>query len=227
MNAVSDYRFLMVREAIKRLERIVRSWNLSYPIHKGEALSLVREARKVIERIQYSFLPLNYLIKLKELERLSELTKRLGLMLLPQKGIALDHSTRFQVAQIKYSLLQLMGLRERLCLGSENKPHYSVDIIGVRVASVSKHPRAQKLYVTKAGTEKFGVTVVTNIATLRKGEVRAIAFLPPKDLIGVISEAMYCSGPIPEVWIEKRPPESLLYLKEIAHEVESIVKKHI
>jgi len=35
-------------------------------------------------------------------------------------------------------------------LGEDNKPLYAVDIEGVEIVNVYRHPRAEKLYITKA-----------------------------------------------------------------------------
>jgi predicted RNA-binding protein with EMAP domain len=225
MDTSRDYRLLLVKDAVERLEKIVRVWNLNYPIHKSKVTELIKKAKGEVDSLLYSYLPLTYLLKHNALRTLFELGERLAQELLPPKGTLLDRKTRFYVAEIRYALLQMINLRPRLLLGEENQPENAVDIVGVEIASVSKHPNASKLFITKAGTQKFGLTIVTNIGNIKKGEVRAAAILPPKEFFGVVSEAMYCSGPIPKDFMGKRPPSNLLDVKAIASEVEAVLRK--
>ncbi len=220
-----DYRLLLVKDAVERLDRIVRVWSLNYPIRKSKVTELVKKVRGTVDSLLYSYLPLTYLVKHDALSALRELGERLAQELLPPKGAVLDKRTKFYVAEIRYALLQIINLRPRLLLGEENRPEYAVDIVGVEIASVSKHPSTSKLFITKAGTQKFGLTIVTNIENVRKGEVRAAAILPPREFFGVVSEAMYCSEPIPRDYVGKRPPSTLLDVKAIASVVEAILKQ--
>jgi len=78
--------------------------------------------------------------------------------------------------------------------------------------------------VTKAGTEEYSFTIVTNIKTVKRGEVRAVAVLPPVAFYGVVSEAMYVSDPLPREHKGKRVPSDLTYLKDLVNSVDSIVR---
>ncbi|MCD6324369.1 MAG: tRNA-binding protein [Desulfurococcales archaeon] len=225
MDTSKDYRLLLVRDAVSRLERIVRVWNLNYPIHKNVVLQKLREARRFSEEILHSYLPLSYLITYEPVTKLQDLGKELAKLLLPPKGVSVSGKSKLHVAEIKYCLLQLINLKPKLALGEENKPEYAVDIVGVEIASVTKHPNASKLYVTKAGTAAFGLTIVTNIESVRKGEIRAAAILPPREFFGVISEAMFCSDPLPKEFLGKRPPQNLISSKEVASAVEGIIRE--
>ena len=220
-----DYRLLLIKEAVSILESIVHMWNLNYPIHKNKALKLIKSARRLTDKILYSYLPLDYLLKNDSLAELSSLAKALAKELLPPKGVPINIKSKELVAEIRYSLLQMINLKSKLMLGEDNKPEYAVDIVGVEIVSVRKHPKASKLLITKGGTPSYSFTIVTNLMDVRKGEVRAAAILPPKNFFGVISEAMYCSNPIPKVWIGKRPDPDLVNTKEVAVIVEEIIKR--
>ncbi len=220
-----DYRILIAEDALHRLESRVKSWGLPYPLNRGVAESLLSRARSLLMSIKYSYLPLNYLLSSPQLKELAGTARELSKYLLPPPNFRVEGtSSKLAVAEIKYSLLALIGLKARLALGEENLPEYGVDVVGVEVVTVSRHSSADRLWVLKVGTEKFSLTVVTNIPNVKKGEVRAVAILPPKNLYGVISEAMIVSDPIPTEFKGRRPPSDLLHLKELRTVVESIVK---
>jgi len=224
LDTSKDYRILLAEDALRRLDKRVKSWSLSYPIHKNKVLDLLREANGHLQAIKHSYLPLQYLLKYEPLSKLTDAARRLSAELLPPKGVRVEGRSRFLLAEIKYSLLQLLNLRARLALGEENLPDYAVDIVAVEVVSVMRHPEAERLYVTKAGTKKFGLTIVTNILSIKKGEVRAAAILPPQEFFGVVSEAMYCSDPLPSEMIGKRPQRNVIHIPEVTKVVEAIVR---
>ncbi len=224
MDTSKDYRILLAEDALRRLDKRVRSWSLSYPIHKNRVLDLLREANGHLQAIKHSYLPIQYLLKYEPLSKLTEVARKLSAELLPPKGVRVEGRSRFLLAEIKYSLLQLLNLRARLALGEENLPENAVDIVAVEVVSVMRHPEAERLYVTKAGTEKFGLTIVTNILNIKKGEVRAAAILPPQEFFGVVSEAMYCSDPLPREMLGRRPPRNAIHVPEVTRVVEAIVR---
>jgi len=72
----------------------------------------------------------------------------------------------------------------------------------------------------------FTYTIVTNIKDVRKGDLRAAAILPPVDLRGQLSEAMYCSrGRIESgCTAGKRPPVNEIERSEVEKIIYSIVK---
>ncbi len=224
MDTSRDYRILMAEDALRRLERRVRCWSLSYPIHKGRALELLKGLNACLQAVKHSYLPLQYLLKHEPLLRLGDIARKLSSEILPPKGVRVEGRSKLLLAEIKYSLLQLINLKGRLALGEENLPDRAVDIVAVEVVSVMKHPSADRLLVTKAGTSRFGLTIVTNILRLRKGEVRAAALLPPQEFFGVVSEAMYCSDLLPKDVLGRRPPREMIRVNDIARVVESVVK---
>ncbi len=224
MDTSKDYRILLAEDAVRRIDNRVKSWSLNYPIHKGKVLSIVKSINSYVQAVKHSYLPLPYLLKYEPLLKIHELARDLAKEVLPPKGVSVEGKSKLLVAELRYSLLQLINLRARLSLGEENNPDYAVDIVAVEVASVMRHPEAGKLMITRAGTERFGLTIVTNILGIRKGEVRAAAILPPKEFFGVVSEAMYCSNPLPKELLGRRPPRESLHLAEIAEAVESIIK---
>ena len=225
MDTKNDYRVLVAEEAVQRLEKRVKTWGLPYPINKHKALELVHDIRSSLLKIKYSFLPGELLVKSDEVRVLEEKTRELAGLLLP-KGVSLPKQARIQlmVGELKYCLWTLLGLRNRFLRGEDNRPEYAVDIIGVEIVSVQKHPGARSLWILKAGTEKYGFTVITNIAGVKKGEVRGVVILPPAEFMGVVSEAMIATDPLPLEYKGKPVPYDRVHLSEVRNKVEEIVR---
>jgi predicted RNA-binding protein with EMAP domain len=225
LDTANDYRILVAEDAVERLERRVKSWNLPWPIRKKEVLTDIDALRKRILKIKYSFLPAEVLLTSEELKSLVEEAKRLAGILLQQRTSSEPLKTpsqRMALAEIRYSLGILIGLPQRIRLGDDNKPEYAVDVVGAEVSRVEK--LTENLKVTRASAGPFALTVVTNLKDIRVGEVRAVAILPPVEFHGVISEAMYSSDPIDRKYIGKRVPSRLLS-SELRGKVMSIVER--
>ncbi len=225
MDTKNDYRILVAEEAIQRLEKRVKTWGLPYPTNKNKVLELVHDIRSNLLRMKYSFLPGELLVESNEIKVLEEKTRELAGLLLP-RGISLPKQTRiqFMVAELKYCLWTLLGLRNRFLRGEDNKPEYAVDIIGVEIVSVQKHPEARSLWILKAGTEKYGFTIITNIVGIKKGEIRGVVILPPAEFMGVVSEAMIATDPLPLEYKGKPVPYDKIHLSEIRNKVEEIIR---
>ncbi|MEM1682958.1 MAG: tRNA-binding protein [Ignisphaera sp.] len=226
MVIAEDYRFLVAEDAVNRIENRIKGWSLPYPLNRGHALECVKRVRSLLMKLKYMYLPHTMLINSDELRQLEAQVRELSSFLLPPRNIRIDGvSMKFTVAELRYALSILLGLRARLALGDDNFPEYAVDIVGVEVGFLKKHPKADKLWIARVGTEHFSFTVVTNISDIKKGEIRGIAILPPIIFFEVVSEAMFCSASLDASYKGKRVPVNLINRAEVSNAVKSIVKK--
>jgi len=229
-DARSDYRILILEQAVGVLERMVSQRRIPSPlIDWREAESLVARAESLVKRVKYSFLPASMLSESEEVKELADIAQKLARTLLAKEklaGLKMDLKTRMAVAEARYAIRVMYGLPYRLKLGDDNNPLYAIDIECVEATSVAKHPQADNLYITRA-RGILGYTIITNIKTVRKGEIRAAAILPPREFYGEISEAMYCSNPIPPSQCQpgRRPHPSLIDVKSLEAAIYNIVGK--
>ena len=224
LNTAKDFRILVAEDALNKLEDIVKYHKLNLPINWNKVYGIIRDTRSCLMKIKYSYLPLKNLSKTNEIKDLQNYSIELVRHLLDKQLIQKFNPDPYNLAMVRYCLRIIYGLKYRLMLGEDNKPFYAVDIEGVEIVNVYRHPRAEKLYITKA-EGLFPYTIITNIETVRKGETRAAAILPPVIIRGELSEAMYCSDPIPAKYKGKRPPEKLIDTSEINSIVYTIVSR--
>jgi len=211
MDTAKDYRILVALDAVQRLSRRVRQWGLPWPLNKSRAAALVDEVKRLLLRIRYSYLPAEMLADTPEVRKLLEVTSELRELLLPKQPIPkLEAPRTLAIAEMRYSLAVLAGLRNRILLGDENRPEYAVDVIGAEVVRVQHLEGSRNLFVARVAAGRLGLTVVTNLSSVRVGEVRAVAILPPREFLGVVSEAMFSSDPIDKRFVGKRVPPQLL-----------------
>lgn len=210
MDTAHDYRILAAEDAIERLSRRIRQWGMPWPFNRNKAVEYLEDIRKSLLKIKYSYLPANLILESEELKNIVEKTRQLKDTLLPETIPKLDGGKAFALAEIRYALLILLGLPNRILLGDENHPEYAVDIVGVEVTRVEPLENTENLKVTRGSAGKAVFTIVTNLEDIKVGQVRAAAILPPVEFKGVISEAMYSSDPIDKNYIGKRVPRKLL-----------------
>lgn len=223
MDTANDYRILMAEYALSLLERRAKQWGMPWPFKKGRALELVSSIGKTLKRIRYSYLPPEDLVASEDMQALVSLARELAGIMLPGQPVPrLEERHKLALAEMRWALSILIGLPARIRLGPANRPEYAVDVVGAEVSRVEPLPGADRLRVTRASIGSAVFTVVTNIESIREGEVRAIAILPPAVFRGVISEAMYASEPIDGKYVGKRVPRKLLS-GEVAAKVISLL----
>jgi len=96
-----------------------------------------------------------------------------------------DHS--LLRANVRWCLRTLKGLRERLG-NSGNTLASGIDIVTVQVRNVATSGNFLKTRVSD-GTSAY--TVVTNLSDVTTNSELAAAFLPPREIGGTVSEAMF------------------------------------
>ena len=224
LDTARDFRILVAEDALNKLEDIIKYHRLNLPINWNRVYNIIRETKSCLLKIKYSYLPSKNLSKTNEIKNLQNYSIELARHLLDKQLIQKFRPDPYNLAIVRYCLRIIYGLKYRLMLSDDNKPFYAIDIEGVKIVNVYRHPKAEKLYITKA-EGLFPYTIITNIETIRKGEVRAAAILPPLIIRGELSEAMYCSDPIPAKYKGKRPPEKLINTSEINSIIYTIVSR--
>ena len=222
-----DYRLLVAEYAVMLLDDVIRSRRIPAPIDWVRASELVREARGLVKRMRFSFLPPRMLAVSGEARRLQELSKMLVEVLAPREWVERlrgDRRARLPLAQVKWATRTLYTLPARLALGDENEPLYAVDVECVRVVSVRRLEGSRNLWLTKA-QGRLGYTIVTNIEGVRQGEVRAATILPPREFYGHVSEAMYCSGVLEGCEPGSRPPLSVIDRGGVGAVIDEMVRR--
>ncbi|MCE4625356.1 MAG: RNA-binding protein [Desulfurococcales archaeon] len=211
MNTAEDFRLKMAELAVEVLSRRVRQWGMPWPLNKSKALETLEALRREVKRLRYSFLPPEMLIESESMNNIVSLAGGLRRLLIPQVVPKLDVKRQFALAEIRWALSILLGLPLRLRLGSRNYPEFAVDVVGVEVTRIEPLKGTERLKVTRASMGRAAFTVVTNLEDISKGQVRAIAILPPALFGDVISEAMYASDPLPREYLGKRVPRKFLH----------------
>ncbi len=223
LDTSNDYRILIVEAALRDLEKIIKNRRLPFSVSREEMLRKIKEIQSKLMVIKYSFLPKEMLVSSQQFIDYLHAVNSLSIDLLP-KIERIEYSSNYTIAWIRWILRILMGIKDRLLL-TGNFPDNAVDILGVKINSVMQHKTLKNLKVLRASTKNEGFIVVTNIPDIKKGEIRAIAILPPREFNNIVSEAMICSQPLPEKYYGIRPEREKYNFKEVTNMVETILHK--
>lgn len=226
MDTSKDYRILVAEKAAEWMTKASETIRIPIPGKKDQLRNIARQAHSKILELKYSFLPSDQLARCEPAQNLSklgaEILELVRIVPKPEK-----EGAKLLLARLKWCGRTLYGLPSRLAIGEENKPEYAVDIAAGRIESSSKLRGSRNLYVTNVSTGAEMFTVITNLAEVKAGQIRAIAVLPPRLFLNEVSEAMFCSDPLQDVEPGVRPPSNILHLSEVNAIIEEIVRKGI
>ncbi len=225
MDTRNDLRILVAEDALNRIQKMVMGQRLHHPYNKHRARQLLSRLNSLLMQIKYSMMPAEILLQQPMLREFKNTALELARTIMPPKTM-IGEVDKYTLAELRYCLRILIGLPARILLGDENRPEYAVDVEAAKILSVHKHPNADKLLVARVQARYATHTVVTNIQDVREGELRAIAFLPPVIIRGELSEAMFCSDPLPPgTRVGERPAPQTLHLDELRAKVYEIVRR--
>ncbi len=101
-------------------------------------------------------------------------------------------------AEIDYALRIGRGFQHRLVEHSDD-PAYAVDFLAVEITQISTVEGSNDLVRCRCTDGSRIWNAVTNLPGIQPGIKLPIAVLPPAEIMGAVSEAMFLSGdPLPE-----------------------------
>ena len=135
--------------------------------------------------LKYSYLPLE---GIKDHEELQNITNKGKMLLESLKPAEKTQSTNIQALSIlRWGILVLIGLEKRILIANDQLGS-GVDIKVLRIRSVQKQG---KLLLTRAYDDEKAYTIMTNMLNIQSNRNLAAAFLPPQEVGGTLSDAMY------------------------------------
>ena len=190
-----DPRILIAEIAVYRLKDGLTQ-KLPFPVkfNKQKMQEFFKELHSHVQILKWS-----YQDNLKEQEathwivkHISEISDQIGTHL-KRPG----HLTR-QLASVRWALNIFLRLPQRF-----DQPHLpellgtGVDHVVVVVKSTESLPKTN-LLLCRVSTGEEDFQVITNITSVKRGDVMPLAFVPPAVVGGVVSEAMFEGTSVPE-----------------------------
>ena len=178
--------FLILELALKILRKtFLTKLGFRPSLSKNELDSVLKSIESSIMILKYSYLSLDNLISHEELKNICSKGE---ILLESLKPAAKAQSTNQQsLTLLNWGVLIFIGLSRRVKVANDQLGS-GVDLKILRVRSVQKQG---SLLLTRAYDEKQAYTIMTNMLDLQSNRNLAAAFLPPQEIGGQLSDAMY------------------------------------
>lgn len=213
-----DPRILVAQRACTLLRQsLQQKTHVKLETAKEKLAAMASAAESAVMALRYSYQEPADLASSEGVEELAATARALGDALAP----VFESSAPAPLLQanLRWCLRVLTGLPARFANSGATLAS-GVDLVAVKVSNVTK---AGKLWLTRVAEGAVEHPVVTNIPGVHAGQVRAVAFLPPREIGGAVSEAMYL-GDDPRT----EPPGAILDETQVdAREAASILHEEL
>jgi len=178
--------FLILELALKVLRKtFLTKLGFRPSLSKSELESALKSVESSLMILKYSYLSLDVLISHEELKNIHS---KGNILLESLKPAAESQSTNQpSLSLLNWGVQILIGLNRRIKVANDQLGA-GVDLKVLRVRSVQKQGT---LLLTRAYDDKQAYTIMTNLLNLQSNRNLAAAFLPPREIGGQLSDAMY------------------------------------
>ena len=210
-----DPRLLVAKLACDELQRAMQQKTAARPaLQKGRVAEITAAIESAVMTLTYMYQEPAALAASEPARELQSFAQELATAMTPVA--AAKDTPPLLGARIRWCLRTLVGLGPRL--GNSGVTLASgIDLLAVEVRNINK---IGSLWLTRVSDSEAGYRVVTNMPGIRPGHVLAAAFLPPMEVGGEASEAMFLSDQIrpeapgtvlPEEDLDAREATSILH----------------
>ncbi|MHA1302005.1 MAG: hypothetical protein ACTSO9_21525 [Candidatus Helarchaeota archaeon] len=187
-----DPRILMVEYVLKILEDLTVNKKYKLPASKEKTLEAIKKINSSIKTIKFSYISPLDLADDPMVKEFDLMVNQFWDAIL--KNIKELEKNKLSAAEIRFIFNILRGFRNRLKLGNEVPLEQAIDVIAVKVISVTKIDTKENLKLCRVGDGERIINVITNLTDIKKGIVVPAAILRPREFGSEVSEAMFCSG---------------------------------
>jgi len=191
-NVSKDVRVLVVEHALKRLKDYTLQKRYKLPSSKEKTMEGINKLNSVIKQVQFSYISPLELVNNRMIKEFELMANQFWEAIM--KNVDQIEKNKLVLTELRFIFNILKGFRERLKLGNESAIENSIDIIAVKILSISDLNKKENLKICRVGNGTETINVITNLPSIKKDMVLPAAILPPRLFGTEISEAMFCSG---------------------------------
>lgn len=229
LDTAKDARILILEDALRRLESIFSKRLLRFQVDYNQLLNLLGAAKEAYYAIKYSYMEPHELRTSESLETLTNAIRKFESIYTTAKDERgfkpAKTSEKRLLAETEYVFRVVFGFRNRL--SRPPNPAFAIDILCVEITQVSDVEQSDNLLACRCTDGSRIWRVHTNIDSVESGMRMAVGVLPPAELMGGVSEAMFLHrAPLHKDttlgFLDKPPQEAL---DQAAAQVVNITKK--
>ncbi|MHA2041656.1 MAG: hypothetical protein ACW975_07315 [Candidatus Thorarchaeota archaeon] len=197
MDTAKDARVLVLEDALRRLNEIIGNRKLRMHIEYSKLANTLKTAGTLLYEVKYSYVDAKALAELEATGNLvSAIAEFADLFRTAVKSQAYKPQSineKVALTEAQYSLAIVEGFEQRLLKGDDD-PAHAIDILAVEISQTKAVEDSASLTECRCTDGSRIWTIVTNIAGIETGMKLPCAVLPPADMMGIVSEAMFLGG---------------------------------
>jgi predicted RNA-binding protein with EMAP domain len=217
MDTAKDARVLVLEDALRRLNEVVSNRKLKIHIEYSKLDTLLKTAGSLLYEVKYSYLESSAVADTESMTKIIDQVGEFGEIYQAALGNANFHPSSakegMMLSEIDYALRIVDGIKRRLKEHDED-PGFAIDILAVELTDVTTVEGSQNLSECRCSDGTRIWKILTNIQGVKKGMKLPCAVLPPAEMMGKVSEAMFLGGnelpPETPLGLLSNPPESAL-----------------
>ncbi len=192
---------LVLEDALRRLNEIVGNRKLRMHIEYSKLANALKTAGTLLYEVKYSYVDAKSLAVLEVTRNLvnaiGEFADVFGAAVNSQGYKPQSTIEKLVLVEVYYALSIVGGFEERL-QNADDDPALAIDILAVEISQKKAVEGSTNLTECRCTDGGRIWTIVTNIPDVETGMRLPCAILPPVDMMGIVSEAMFLGGePLP------------------------------
>lgn len=188
MDTANDPRLLVAEEALADVETRIRQGHIKAQFDQARAEQALEEGQAGLKQVKYAYAEPDQLVAMEGFQQVLAAADELEAALGGEGFHERIEEDALAVARARWAIATIRSLEERLLLDGDEL-ETAVDVRAGRVLSVREHPTGEIL-VTRVAAGR-SLPIVTNDPSVSDDDRVGVAFLPPTDVHGVLSEGMF------------------------------------
>jgi predicted RNA-binding protein with EMAP domain len=194
MDTAKDARVLVLEDALKRLNEITTNRRVRVHLDYSKLTESLKTAGALLYEVKYSYVEPKALADLDATKKLVAAIGEVG-----QVYDSAIKSTSYKpktvkeieaVSELSYALRIVQGLQRRFRECGDDAA-FATDILAVQVSEAHPLETSKNLTECRCSDGSRVWHIITNIKGLKPGTKLACAVLPPAEMMGAVSEAMF------------------------------------
>jgi len=193
LDTAKDARILVLEDALHRLNEIVSNRKLKLHLDYSALDALLSKAGSLLYEVKYSYIGSHALAQAMPTVKIVEIMDQFQALVedaLASGYIPKTKSQELALAEYKYARRTINGFPDRLELYDE-EPARAVDILAVKITKKQPVEESENLQTCRCTDGSRIWMIVTNLKNVALEMKLCCAVLPPVEMMGIISEAMF------------------------------------
>jgi predicted RNA-binding protein with EMAP domain len=194
VDTAKDARVLMLEDALSRLNHIVTQRTLKLHISYNELAKILSSIESVFYEVKYSYVESTALADMDATKKLLDAIMKFRAVYeqaIKSTGFIPENvKDRLVHSEVRYALRIIDGFANRLNTFDED-PGHAIDILAVEITQINHIEGSKNLTECRCTDGTRIWTIVTNIQGISVGAKLSCAVLPPVEMMGIVSEAMF------------------------------------